>query len=239
MPINRIINNEEKELTTIVRYINNEEKECQRIVQIINNEEKDIWTGNKVIKLPAGKNVDVKPYLPKIYKYLTNANFFIIEGSRYLNASVKYTSTTLAYSSYQYDQSYNSSTGVVTNYLDYHAGRTDRGGYSADETSIALAVCTKPEKLIYLGNRSFDVKTLYPNDYQKFTNDNFLCRLPNFGDLTDAGRERRLTSKGSLVKSYDPNTGIITCYIYSIDAEDENNQRNADIYLYKGKIRTE
>lgn len=90
-------------------------------------------------------------------------------------------------------------------------------GYQAGQAGAS-------KEIIYLGaEKSYDIKTLYPEIYSELTEGNFIvevtsCRLESVPGGKDAttSSTTTVTKTGSLEKSYDNVTGIFTCSLPNI-----------------------
>ena len=62
--------------------------------------------------------------------------------------------------------------------------------------------------------QSFDLKSLYPDDYKSFTNNNFFIKTAATASGTDrvtiSGNTQYIGFSGKIYKSYNSSTGILT-----------------------------
>lgn len=210
-------------------------KECQKIAYIDGSRaEHEIWSNNKVFYLGYGRSWNANNVLPsKEIAKLTKDNFFFIRtGSR--GSASDGVDHGVGYSVIYYSSGY--SNGVYSHY-----GLAQ----NISANSNYCVVCTRPDKLIYLGSGSVDVKTLYPDKWQTFTIDNFLCSNSKYGAwrdlLTSGDEDDTFSSQVQVQISY--NNGVISAY-YVANGQtrgpehdrDASATANMPIYLYKGKI---
>lgn len=197
--------------------------------------DKLVWEGNKIITLGTAQTFDVASVYPR-FNELTADNFFFVSSSP---TSVSGTSTATVHDSAYYCyitiwtgmyKTYNAQTGQLSwyqrnTYSDTYTAHS--GGDTRYATASMKAILvTKPEKLTYLGlGTTFDIKSIFPNDYQNMTVNNFIARNWYYsnggqqGYITHSSAHVQGTWSGSattsLIKSYNPSTGILTFYYNS------------------------
>lgn len=226
--INRIINNQPKELANKIRIINGQPKECQNIVKIVNGQSKEIWSGNKAYKLGDATTFNIQELLPKVkYNTLTLNNFFYLtaknastsdsaSGSEHMchcNSYCYYTAEAGTY------RKYNIETGEL-NHGTMTSNTCNTGCNSCDsiygsETVLVL----KPEKLIFIGNllnvNNYNIQEILPNiDYTTLTADNFIVRANGNNYSQKRVKEHEtwsgsVSSSISFTKNYNSQTGIL------------------------------
>lgn len=201
-----------------------EDTEIQKIMY----GDKLVWEGNKVIALGTGQSWNIRTLYPNLYNRLTSANFFFASANSVseldtINMRASDTSREWGGFTGSITKSYDSSTGILTAYSYI---KNTRG-------NVRMFMCTKPEKLVYLGKGSyFNVSNR--EDYESFVGDNFLISgadylsigawfYPQGYDYADGGRGTL-----SVSKSYNASTGVLTCGIYlsSVDTSGVYNWYN-------------
>lgn len=226
-------------------YLNNKElgnlhvgeKEIQRVLL----GESLIWENNKVVVLGWGKSWNIRDLYPNLYNQLTADNFFFLSANTVTGSdsvSVAYQGDT-QYISIRggLSKSYNPSTGVLSMYL-YN---------NSNSSNVCAVMVSKPEKLIYMGlGTSFNVRSKFPNAYQSMTVDNFIVRTVSHWNNTGSSNglicnnSRSYpgnwsgTNRETFTKSYNPNTGVLTCYLNDTGNCDniESWNRNSNVYVY-------
>lgn len=197
----------------------------------------EVWSNNKVLLLGKAQSIDVRSRYPK-YAQLNANNFFIVSGG---NASGRgYYQTDIGQLGYvfcSFTKSY--SNGVITQRLKAEGGGKYDGAFGPVYDGVGMAICTKPNKLITLGsnlNTTYNIKSLYPNDYQRFTDNNFLILMNSTGDVgVQTGRNEWFSGQSYIGKSYNASTGIlsVSAYAYSQDSGSRTNY-GGTVYLFKG-----
>ena len=187
-----------------------------------------VWDSNRLIDLGVGRTFDVASVYAD-YGNLTADNFFVIEqdpetisGTCYgiVHDSNYYTYLTMTANMVK---TYDASTGQLQFYLVDKFCTTS----TTSETTVVskyadfhVVLATKPEKLVYLGNATtFNIKSMFPDEYQNLTADNFLASKWDFfnggmfGYLLHAPVHEAGTWSGSgqttFIKEYNANTGIL------------------------------
>ena len=193
-----------------------------------------VWEGQRVIDLGTGRSWDIKTLYPSLYSKLTANNFFFYSAnSASITDSIRMRDTDTERQRRSFSggirKSYNPETGVLSAYL--YAGNTNN---SYSYGNVRMALVTRPEKLIYLGNGySFNVKSR--SEYQSFTSNNFLISsatdvswgamfYPQGYTYDDSGR-----ATISVSKSYNASTGVLSGSINlsSVDTSGVYNWYNA------------
>lgn len=186
------------------------DKEIQRVLF----GDKLVWENNKIVALGTGKSFDLTSVLRK-YNELTVDNIF------YLNmASVTGSDSR---TNVGQEVGYIAVIGWMHKIYNQETGLLETDHYAnSGSANVSPVLVTDLSKIEYVGTaKTFDIKSLYPDEYQRFTADNFLLKI-------DASREYLFNHfRGqpgtwwasvtqSLEKSYDPATGILTCQIRSV-----------------------
>jgi hypothetical protein len=215
-----------------------------------------VWGGNRIIQLGNGTSFDIASIYPN-YRELTADNFFFVSSSP---TSISGTSTATVHDSAYYCyitiwtgmyKTYNAQSGQLSwyqrnTYSDTYTAHS--GGDTRYSTaSMGALLVTKPEKLVYLGlGTRFDIKSRFPNDYQNMTVNNFIARdwyYSNGGQqgyISHSSAHYQGTWSGSattsLIKSYNPSTGILTFYYNSAYSGDIGSGNvTSSLYVYYSK----
>ncbi|MGM9835120.1 MAG: hypothetical protein ACI31M_05030 [Bacilli bacterium] len=107
-------------------------------------------------------------------------------------------------------------------------------------------------RIYYLGEgTTFDLKSKFPNDYQKFTKNNFIVKFIksdafNWTGLRSGGEERTAASDTSVTVSYDSAEGIVTINGTTVtsthyngwDPQYYNYTHTVGVYLVDGDIES-
>lgn len=181
------------------------DKEIQRVLF----GDKLVWENNKIVNLGYGQSFDLSSIWHK-YGELTANNIFYLD---LVTVSVSASVNAPGYLSVMgwLHKTYDNSTGLLE--TDHYAW-----GSSHNETNVNPVLVTDLSKIEYIGTaKTFNIKNLYPDDYQNFTANNFLLKIDASLEwlLNDyrASGSYSATVTHSLEKSYDPLTGILTCQI--------------------------
>jgi len=222
--------------------------------------DKEVWGGTRVIELGTGTSIDVASIYPK-YNELTADNFFFVSSSP---TSVSGTSTATVHDSAYYCyitiwtgmyKTYDAQTGQL-NFYQQNAYSDTYSAHSGGDTRYATAgmkavLVSKPEKLTYLGlGTTFDIKSIFPNDYQRFTVNNFIAKnwyYNNGGQQgyivhSSAHVQGRWSGSAttSLIKTYNASTGILNFYydsVYSGDMGSGSVQSRLYVYFTKRAVQ--
>lgn len=196
--------------------------------------DKLVWENNRIIVLGQGDEFDVASVYPN-YADLTVDNFFFLtqDPTTITGSASAYVDETghLAYLTIWtgIEKTYDASIGKLTLYQSdtYYSKSTIAPTTFTKKTANMTAVLvTKPDKLIYLGlGMTFNIKNLFPNDYQNYTVDNFIARNWYYenggasgqkGYLLNGARNHAGSYSGSatttFIKNYDASTGILNFY---------------------------
>lgn len=232
-----------------------EEKQIDRVMY----GDKLVWENNKIIELGTASSFDIASIYPN-YSELTADNFFLVSSSP---TSISGTSTATVHDSQYYCyitiwtgmyKSYNAQTGQLSwyqrnTYSDSYTAHS--GGDTRYATAnINAVLITKPEKLTYLGlGTTFNLKNMFPNEYQNFTVDNFVASNWYYnnggqqGYLTHSSAHYQGVWRGSattsFIKTYDASTGILNFYYngaYSGDMGSGNVASRLYVYLSKRAV---
>lgn len=177
-----------------------------------------VWEGNKVIYLGNGQSFDVASVYSD-YASLTADNFLFLSASSCSGSdteTVRYDGDNKYVTIYSgMLKSYNASNGT----LSFQSGCGDSRG------NVRALLVKDISKLVDMGNgTTFNVKNYFPNDYQSMTADCFAARIIKHWNSTNSNNAWNFTcrigcyytgtysasSTWSMVKSYDPSTGILT-----------------------------
>lgn len=176
-----------------------------------------VWENYRIVDLGVGQTFDVSSIYDK-YNELTIDNFYFTTMA---NASITENRPTgLYYVVDNFVKNYNSSTGILTMY----------GSVSGDTTARANVhayLIINPTKLIDLGNNTtFNVSNI--RGFEEFTEDNFFIKETtggNVGGIRDPGY---YTGSIRLVKNYNQETGVLTCYYYGLMVAGEKTRARSD-----------
>lgn len=221
--------------------------------------DKLVWENNRIIDLGTGTDFDVSDFYTK-FNELTADNFFIVSFSPATlsgNASAYVDETGhLAYVGISTGlvKEYNAETGELSfyQYDDFNSSSTIAPTTTTrKKASVHAVIVTKPEKLIYLGlGTAFNIKGMFPDEYQKFTADNFIARNWKYdnggqqGYLLHGARNEAGSWSGSattkFAKTYDSNTGMLKfgfTNTWSTDlGESGTNESKLYVYLTRKKV---
>lgn len=185
---------------------------------------KEIWTNNVGIYLGSGTSFNIRTLLPNVdYTQLTVNNFYAINGNSNYQIWHGGDSKYKPYRTWVENvKSYNASTGVLTFYY--------RGMYSSGQGSgthqnynAQVMFVKKPSKLVSFttGSGAYNVKNLFPNDYQKMTANNFFIKnFRGYGDDIGGWGSQSWTFQRINVKSYNASNGTLTWYNNKVDPDD-------------------
>ena len=220
---------------------------------------KEIWGGNRIIALGTNTSFNVSSYYSK-YKDLTADNFFFVSQSP---SSITGTSTAVVHATGNttyitiwvgMTKTYTASTGQLSFYQfdNYNTNHTTGSGDTTETKygKLKTVLVTKPEKLTYLGlGNTFNIKNLFPNDYQNFTANNFIAKYWNYrnggtqGYLlhSSANYEGSWDGTGTmtLVKNYNASTGILQFYYadaWTLPNSSGNGISNLYVYFTKKAV---
>ena len=171
-----------------------------------------VFGGSKIIDLGEGTIFDVKSKY-KNYSDLTVDNFFFQSATQAKINAYEESGQVDAFDGIT--KTYNASSGTLN--MSIYA----RYGTTKNSEKVHAFLVVKPEKLISLGTAtSFNVSS-YSN-FKKFTVDNFLIKKFGIAD-TSTGQEGKIggvrdphgfTITTDIVKMYNANRGIFTCYLF-------------------------
>lgn len=227
-------------------YLNNKELENLHIgeqeIQRVLLGESLIWENNRIVNLGSGKTWNIQNLFPSLYSRLTADNFFFLSFnnvSESVRVTVQEGGSDRLWIYGGLTKSYNPSTGVLNLYPYLNS-------QSANLTAVMV---TKPEKLTYVGTgTSFNVRNLFPNDYQNMTANNFLVKTLSHwnggganGIVCNEVRNYAGTFSAndllSFSKSYNPSTGQLTIYAKDNGGTDNATSwnRNSNCVVYGTK----
>ena len=230
--------------------------ESQQIDKVMFGD-KLVWENNRIIDLGTNTDFDVSQVYSK-YADLTEDNFFLVSqtpttlsgsASAYVDETghqtyltiwtglvKEYDPSTGALSFYQYDEFVSSSTIAPSTSVKKKA-------------SVHAVIITKPEKLISLGlGTAFNIKGMFPNEYQNFTADNFVAKNWKY---VNGGQQGYLLHGVSYIagsysgsttttffKTYDSTNGILRFgYTNSVNGGDSiTNEAKVYAYLTRKKV---
>lgn len=198
-----------------------------------------VWEANQVINLGSGTEWDIKSLLPNKYNKFTADNFYFFDAGNVSGSAkvvVTETGIDVGYLSISVGltKRYDSETGKLVMYTTCNQGRGN----------VTAVFVSKPNKLISLGSgATFDLKSLYPNSYQKFTEGNFIMKRYSTGLVFNQfrGSEGTWTASNTqtYVKSYNQSTGILTCRMDENVVDSYTGQhygyKPCEVYLLLGK----
>lgn len=202
-----------------------------------------IWENNKIVDLGWGKSWDIKSLFPNLYQDLTIDNFFLLSANNVSGSDTVVGTGRLGLAS-GIVKSYDASTGVLSFYTSYNYGQMTN--------TVRAVMVSKLDKLTYVGyGTSFNVKNIFPNDYQNMTVDNFLVKtIRHWNSDTglpygyDYHGSRSIsgtwTADGNFTfhKSYNASTGVLTVYFNSSGSASgvsDTWNRNSNCYVYASK----
>lgn len=216
-----------------------EDKEIQRVLF----GDKLVWENNKIVDLGWGKSWNIAELFPNLYQDLTVDNFFLLSANS-VSGSDRIDGTGRLALASGIAKSYDSSTGALSFYTSYNYGEMTN--------TVRAVLVSKVDKLTYVGyGTSFNVRNLFPNDYQNMTVDNFLVKtirhwnsdtgLPMFYDyFGNRSVSGTWTASGNFTfhKSYNASTGVLTVYFNSSGSASgvsDTWNRNSNCYVYGTK----
>ena len=201
----------------------------------------EIWSKSKVIYLGEGTSFNVSSIYSK-YADLTADNFMISGdvSTPSTSGSVSTSGESMSMSS-RLNKSYNASTGVFSASHSL-TGQNITDKYVGVKAWLVpnLANMVEKGKARRLGSgRSFNIKSLYPDDYQNFTIKNFLIQSISTAESGARYWEGSWTCAGygQFPFSYDSATGILSAgnnliYTNSGGGYLENRYTNAVVYFF-------
>lgn len=201
----------------------------------------EIWSNVKTVDLGEGTSWDIKTLYPYLYKKLTADNFFVLTASAATktygirmdpgDATVYWVMDGTIY------KNYDPSTGKLDCYIRI-------SGKVSQTAKVKVIMVTKTEKLQLLTN--FNVSNV--PGYQNFTVDNFLISSTSGTHYYNSFYAQSYIYSGSgtitvdLVKSYNQNTGVLTCYLRQRSSNTDGTYHWFDNYTTAGctvYLRTE
>lgn len=228
-------------------YLNNKELGNLHIgedeIQSVWIGDKVIWENNKIVDLGWGKSWNIKNLFPNLYNKLTVDNFFLLSANS-VNGSDTVVGTGRLGLASGIEKSYNASTGVLSFYTSYNYGQMTN--------TVKAVMVSKLDKIKYVGyGTSFNVKSLFPNDYMNMTANNFFVKTIRHWN-SDTGLPYGYDYHGSrsisgtwtadgnftFYKSYNASTGQLTVYFNSSGSASgvsDTWNRNSNCYVYGSK----
>lgn len=203
---------------------------------------KIVWENNKIILLGSGKTWNIKDLYPNLYDKLTEDNFFILSAESVSGSDSVHVA-------YEGDTKYIHISGGLKKTYNKETGSLEMYLYNNSNTSkLTALIISKPEKLVYVGfGTSFNIKNLFPTKYQNMNENNFIVKTlrhwngsngNSYGLICNNSRtypgDWDGTNTTSLIKKYDPSTGVLTCYLRDKGTCEniDNWDRNSNVYVY-------
>ena len=190
----------------------------------VENNTSNVCAGIKKVELGTGTSYNIKSLYPGLYDKLTNDNFYYTMNGSSVLASRTCSGECVDRSSGSYTQptiAYNQETGVLTcsngSLTDTNLWGSVSNPRGANTITLTTTCYMSIDDVIELGSAtSYDIKSLYPDKYDKLTSDNFYARASSSSVIASRNCAGECVDRSNTVfslpkPSYNQETGILTC----------------------------